>query len=184
MEVTDPGPLSPEQLQQAAAARGAVQKLLRPARIARINAWTLAIFAGLTIVWGLVFGGGLVVGAALAAVAWNEFRGARMLRSLDPEGGRVLGWNQLILAAVIGVYCAFAGARARTAPDASLVELETLMGYSPELIAQLTGALYGAVAVLVGIVQIFLARWHFGAARRVEAFRGETPAWILELVRS
>ena len=181
--MTDPGPLSPEQMDQVATARVALRTMLRPARVARINAWTIAIFAGLTIAWGLVLGGGLVVGAALAGVAWNEFRGARMLRALDAEGGRVLGWNQLILAGVVVAYCVATILRSAAAADPSLLELETLAGLAPGTVAELTTALYVAVAVLVAIVQVVLARWHFGAARRIDAFRSATPPWILDLVR-
>jgi hypothetical protein len=183
--MTDPSPLTPEQKATLAEAATRLKKLMRPARIARFNAWTIGIFGGLTVLWGLVSGGGgLVVGVALLAVAWNEMRGARRLQALDPEGARLLGWNQLAVALVIVGYCAFAIVRARRGPDPSMRELEEAAGISAETVADLTLLIYGSIAVVVALVQALLARYHFGARAAVEAFRRETPAWAIELLGS
>ncbi len=182
--MSDTGPLSAEQKEQIVAASTALHALLRPTRVARANAWTIAIFGVLTILWGLVAGGGLVVGAALLAVAWNELRGVRRLRTLDPEGARILGWNQVILAAVVGGYCAAAIMNAAAAPDPSMAELEELAGFSADLVAEITMVVYGGVAVLVAIVQALLARWHLRAGSRLAEFVAETPPWIVEVLRA
>ena len=46
--------------------------------------------------------------AALAVVAWNEFRGRRQLLEFNPAGATTLGWNQLGLLGMIVVYCLWA----------------------------------------------------------------------------
>jgi hypothetical protein len=169
-------------LEQQAALQEAAARLkvvLRPARIARVNGWTVGVFGALSVLWGLVSGGGgIFVGLALIAIAWNEMRGVKRLSALDPEGARILGWNQLVLGALIGAYCAFTIWHAHLSPDPSMQELEDLGGVPAGLIAQLTTLLYGGVAVVVGIVQLLLARYHFRAAARIRAFVSETPEWV------
>jgi hypothetical protein len=160
-----------------------MKKLVRPARIARFNAWTIGMFGGLTVLWGFASGGGgLVVGLALLAVAWNERRGVRLLEAMDAEGARVLGWNQLLVAVVIAGYCVYAILRARRGPDASMRALEEAAGISSETVAELTLLIYGSIAVMVALVQVLLARYHFRAGAAVDAFRRETPRWAMELL--
>lgn len=162
-----------------------MKTVLRPARVARVNGWTVGVFGVLSVLLGLVSGGGgVVVGLALVAVAWNEMRGIKRLQALDPEGARILAWNQLILGGVVAVYCAAAIARARVSPDPSMKELEELGGIPAGLIAELTTVLYGAVAAIVVIVQALFARYHFKAGEKVAAFRRDTPAWVVELLRA
>jgi hypothetical protein len=181
--VSEPGPLSAEQKGQLAAASAARAKLLRPARIARFNAWTVGVFGALSVVLGLATGGsGALIGIALIAIAWNEARGAGRLSALDPEGARILGWNQLVLAGVVAVSCAAAIAKARTSPDPAMKELEELGGISAGLVSGLTTVFYAAVGVIVALVQALLARYHFRARERVAAFRRDTPDWVLELL--
>jgi hypothetical protein len=180
--VSDQDPLAPEQKQRLAAATVERDRLLRPARLARMNGWSLGIFGGLSILIGLVTGGGgILVGAALVALAWNEMRGVALLRRLDPEGARILGWNQIAVGGVVAVYCAAAIVRSRMAPNASMQELEELAGISGDLMSELTTVFYGSVAIVVGIVQGLLARYHFRAGPRLAAFRRATPGWIIDL---
>ena len=177
--MSDAPGLSPEQRVELQEAAARLKVVLRPARVARVNGWTVGIFGGLSVLFGLVSGGGgIFVGLALIAVAWNEMRGVRMLRALDSEGARVLGWNQLFLGVLIALYCLFTIWHASLSPDPSMKELEDLGGIPAGLVSQLTTFLYGAVAVIVGIVQVLLARYHFRAEARVRAFVNETPEWV------
>lgn len=68
------------------------------------------------------------------------------------------------------------------APDPSMQELVEMAGMPADLVSGLTTILYGAVLVIVILVQALLARYHFGAKARIEAFRQETPRWIVELL--
>jgi len=177
------GGLSAEQRAQLQAARARLGPIDRAIRWATLTFWTLAVFGALTVLWGLVAGaGGLVVGVALLAVAWNERRGRDRLRSLDPQGARILGWNQILLAAVVTVYLGLTIVRARTAPSPSVQELERLVGMEPGLVAQLTALVYGAVIVVVDIVQLFMARFHFRREALVETLRREAPEWVLDVL--
>lgn len=177
-------PLSAGERAELEAARAALKPVDRAARWATMTLWTVGGFGILTVLWGLVSGGGgVVVGAALVAVAWNERRGRDRLRSLDPEGARILGWNQVVLGAVITAYLLAVIVRARTITDPSMQELEALVGLDPDLVADLTTLVYGATIVIVDVVQVFTARFHFARRAMVEAFRRDTPAWVTELLR-
>lgn len=153
--------------------------LLRPARLASVTAGTLFFCGAITVIWGAVAGGGgIITGIALLLVGWNERRGRDRLRALDPEGARILGWNQLVLAGVIAVYGVLAILRAGEPSDPSMQQLEELAGISPEVIADLTRKVYGAVIIAVTLVQSILARYYFRQQGRVEDFRRRTPAWV------
>lgn len=177
-------PLSSEQKEVLAEAATRLKTLLRAARVARVNAWTVGIFGALSVLWGLASGGGgVVVGLALLAVAWNEFRGKSRLQALDPEGARILGWNQLVLAGVIDAYCVMAIYLSRASPDPSVQQLEELAGISQDLVADLTTLFYGAVIAGVTLAGALLALYHFRRRAQVESFRDETPAWAVEILR-
>ena len=181
--MSDASPFTPEQRATLHVAVGRKRALMRPARVASFNGWTVGLFGALSVVWGLVAGwSGVVIGAALLAVSWNELRGARRLQALDPQGATLLGWNQLILGGVIALYCVYSIASARMAPDPSMQEMVEMAGIPADLIGGLTTILYGAVLVIVTLVQLLLARYHFRAKAKVEAFRQETPRWIVELL--
>lgn len=181
-ETFDPAPLSGAQKAALDDAAVRLHTLLRPARIASVNAWTLGIFGALTLIWGVVGGGGVLIGLALLTVAWNERRGRDRLRALDPDGARILAWNQLILAGVVTAYCLVTIVRARLAPDPSLQRLEALAGLPADLVADLTTLVYGSVILVVGFVQVLLARYHARREAPLEAFRESTPGWVVELL--
>ncbi len=176
-------PFSPEQQATLDEARERRRIFSRTERIATLNLWTIGLFGGLTVLWGLVSGGsGLLVGVALLAVAWNERRGRDRLRALDLRGPLILGRNQLVLAGVVGVYCLWAIRRTRMAPDPSMQQLEELAGIPTDLVADLTAAVYGVVLVVVGVIQLLLARYHFRRGPMLAAFRSTTPTWVIDLL--
>jgi hypothetical protein len=151
--------------------------------MARASAWSVAIFGGLSVVWGLLTGGaGVLLGLALLTVAWNEMRGVARLRALDLEGARILGWNQFVLGGVVGVHCLVTIVHSRLAPDTSMQQVVELAGLPSDIVADLTALAYGAVIVGVALVQALLSRYHLRAKTRIAAFRRETPPWVLELL--
>src|SRR5436190_1579699 len=95
-----------EHLQQMLEARGRNRKVRRAIGVAKFDAWATAIFAGLTLlVAGASFSWtGLIVGAAMAFIATQSFRGLNKLTRLDESGARVLGYNQLLFAACLIIY--------------------------------------------------------------------------------
>lgn len=174
------GPLSAEQKAQLGDASARLHRLLRAARISSVTFWTTLGCGAASLVWSLLSaGGGIVVAAALLAVAWNERRGRDRLRALDPHGARILGWNQIAIAGVIIGYSLIALLHARASVDPSL---NALGKGTTAMVAQLTRLIYGAVIFAVAVSQALLARYYFHREPMMQAFRNETPDWIVEVL--
>jgi hypothetical protein len=180
------GPLSAEQRQELARASEQARKLMGAAKVAAFNAWTFAIFAGLSILFGLVGRSfvGLVVGVALAVIARNEFHGRSMLLDYRPGGPRLLARNALWLMGLIILYCLWAIHSARTAPNPSYAQLEEAAGFDQGYITRLTVFGYGAVIVLSAILQGLLSRYYNRRATMLDQYLAETPAWVVEIQRN
>nr|MBC8374347.1 hypothetical protein [Planctomycetota bacterium] len=107
-------PLTDEHLDQLACAKLRAGKVYKACGVATVNGCILAVFSGFSLLFALLavmFGEfdiiGLGMGAALAMLAWGEFRGRAMLRRFEPRASHVLGWNQLSLMAMAIVYAAW-----------------------------------------------------------------------------
>ncbi len=186
MDVVEaPGPLTPEQRQELADAKDRAKPLMGAARWAAFNAWSIGIFAALTIIFGLFSFTAIALGVGLAVVTWNEFRGRRLLVSFDPAGPRLLGRNQLGLMALVVVYALWSIYRVRTHPDADLAQMDQILGGDTSgLVASLTTILYLAVIAATGLGQGFMARYYFKRGPMVEAYVRDTPDWVLDLQRA
>lgn len=180
----DAGGLSPEQRTALADAETGLKSIRRAERVAGINAWTMAIFAGITVLLGLGDPFTMLVGLGLAVISWNEFQGLALLRSLDPVGARRLGWNQI---AIMGLVVGYSGVQIWKAmygaPNESMAELEALAGFEAGWISELTAAAYAAVAVTVSGIQLLTARFHFARGPMLIAWGEETPRWVREVLQ-
>lgn len=148
----------------------------------------MAVFAVVTLAMA-VFGDvvGLVLGVGLGAAAYNELRGAAMLRRFEPRAARRLGYNQLGLGVLIVAYAAWSLIAALRSP--SIVpggstgdpNVDAMIG---QLAGPLTYGLYGGVAAL-GIIAPGLTAWYyFSRARVVNAMVSNTPPWVIEAMRA
>jgi hypothetical protein len=63
-------------------------------------------------------------------------------------------------------------------------EMVEMAGVPADLIGDLTTMFYGALLVIVTLIQALLARYHFRTKPRIEAFLRDTPRWIVEALRS
>ena len=179
------GPLSDEHVRELSAARARSAKVRRAAGIATFNGWTLAVFAAVTVVGGVLGDwAALVLGAALGASAYAELRGAGMIRRFDAAGARVLGVNQLALGGVVllyagwSMYSAAQGAAAMQSVGDAQVDA---------MVQQISGlviyGLYGSIAAFALIVPPLTAWYYFSRGPIVRAMVEQTPAWALEALR-
>lgn len=184
-----PGPLSPAHLHELEAGRRRMKKVRRAASVAVLSGWTLAIFGAMTLL-GVVFGSltSLVLGGLLIGLGVNEIRGGNEIRRLHLRGPRRLGWNQIALAVVIGVYAgwkllvvatgdpleAYGGSTGDADMDEMLTGLTTSISY----------ALYGGVLVVGTLVPILTARYYFSRARHIRAMVDATPDWVVQTLRT
>lgn len=180
------GPLSPEEREELARASERSRKLMGATKVAAFNAWTFAIFAGLSILFGLVDRSlvGLAVGIALAIIARNEFRGRALLQDYRPEGPRLLTRNALWLMALIVLYCLWAIHGATSTPNPSYAQLEEAAGLDQGYISRITAFAYAAVIVLTVLLQGLMARYYHRRTGMVQEHLTETPAWVVEIQRN
>lgn len=177
-------PLSPEQQHALAEANQRAKKILSAANVAAFNGWTLAVLAGVTVLFAVLSPTALIMGAAMGYLAWNELQGRDLLRRFDPEGPRRLGRNQLGVMALIVGYCLWSIYRATTNPMTELEALEEIAGPLTELVTQLTVIVYAVVGVVSVLILGLTARYYLAREKMVRAYIDETPGWIVDLQRS
>jgi hypothetical protein len=180
----DDGPLTPEHRKDLVQATERANKIFGAVKVATFNGWTIGIFAGITLLFALFSATALVVGAGMAFVSWNEFRGRTLLRQFDPQGPRLLGRNQVGFMGLLVGYCLWSIYRTLTNPITQIEGLEEIAGFTAELVTNLTVSVYAMVIVLSVFFQGLNALYYFRRAKHVEDYVRETPRWIVELQRS
>ena len=197
-----PGPISQADLDRLALAAGRWRKVRGAARLAAFNAVSLGMIGGLALLAGVAQvlaalttgrgGGGivgLVLGAVLLAMAGVEHRGRLRLLRLDPAGGRILGWNQVALLAVIVLWCGgkLYAAAAGPNPYEGVIrqnpELAGMLRPIIEAYATLSVVTYVSVIAVSAVFQGFCARRYFAAARHGAATLAATEPWIVRVLR-
>lgn len=186
------GLLSPAQRQSLAQAQKELKKILKAVRVATFNATTSLVLAAISLLFAWLSIESLLIGLGLAAIAWIEFRGRKLLNQLHPAGLRLLAWNQFALLGLITLYCLWAiyqsWASGNRAEEYSQYfqgnpELESMLVPLLDLEKTLSIVLYCCVIGASVIVQGLTALYYFRRLRMLEGYLKLTPAWILDLQR-
>lgn len=185
-------PLSEQHYQALRDAKNGRKKIDFAIGVATFNGWSLGIFAALSaLILPLSFSfSGLLISIGLGVVAWNEFKGRAMLRLLNPQGARHLGYNQIGLGAVIVGYCVWSLLAAVFGPDAYAQviaenpELGQILGSTGDLYRWIAAAVYGGAIVLTIPYQALMAWYYFSRAGHIIRYVEQTPAWVTEFQRS
>lgn len=177
-------PLSEEEKREFARASKQTRSFLKAERAAAVNGWTIGFFAAVTLLFSLSSPVTALLGIGMAVVAWNEFRGRKMIRQLDPRGPQLLGRNQLGFMVLLIVYCLWSIARMHTHSIPGLEELEALVGPVEDLATALATSFYASVIVLTVIFQGLMARFYFARVGMMVAYLRDTPAWVVDLQRT
>lgn len=178
--------LSAAELLELAAARRAFKKIRRAIVVSSFNAWTIAIFGGLTLICGFPSVTGIVGGLLLSGVALIEFRGRSGVRRLDSSAARKLAFNQLVLGVFLVGYALWSLHAAGSAPSPVLPgisdpQLVDLLGPTDGLVRQINELVYGGV-IAIGIgVQGMAALFYFRCERSIRTYLRDTPDWIVRL---
>ena len=183
------GPLTPEHHRELAQAKERSVKIRTAARVAAFNGWVTALIAASSALFTMFSFSivSLLVTVALAAVAYNEFRGRDRLLAFDPGAATLLGWNQLGLLAMITIYCGWMLYTSLTNPNAISPELRQVMdsvGELDELVRYITLVFYGLVIGLSAIFQGLNALYYFTRRKHIEAYVRETPEWVRSVQRA
>ena len=181
---------SPEHLRELELARARFGKIRRAAGVALFNGWTVGVFAALSLLIGLFSLTSLLIGLALAAVTYNEFAGAKMLRGLDLRAPRRLALGQLGLCGVLITYALWSIYSFQTGPspyeEALAVggQATAIVGSIEQLQKTITYAVYGGLIVGSILFQGGTAWYYFTRNKYIHAYATQTPAWIIELDRT
>ncbi|HEX8520862.1 MAG TPA: hypothetical protein VF669_01315 [Tepidisphaeraceae bacterium] len=188
--------LTPDQLREISEARTRVRKIRSAVTLARFDFWGTAIFGGLTVLGSLVSFSlpGLLLGLAMAAVAYFEHHGANDLSNLELTAPRRLACNQLFFAAALLAYAAwtlFYGLNhleqytgliaSQMPPELSDSSMVISINSLTKLILIL---LYGTLAVVALTVQPGTALFYFSREKHLRAYLSQTPRWILDAQRA
>jgi hypothetical protein len=181
---------SPEHLEQIQAARVAGKQIRRAVMYANLSGWSMAIFSVLTMATSFGSVAGWLLGLALGAVAYFEFRGGKQLARLDAAAPKRLAINQLILAAALVLYAAWGVYRAFTGPSSFAEitnsgdpQLKMMLGPVDQLEQAITGAMYVAMMLIGLLVPACTAVYYATRRHHLAAYLKQTPAWIVELNR-
>ena len=182
-------PLTPEHHTQLALAQQRRKKINRAVKVASFNAWSFAVFAGVSLLFAIFSVTSLVAGFLLAGLAYNEFRGRRQLSQLIRLGPRTLGINQVVCCLLIALYCGFkiysemTGAGVYAQSIAASPEIASMLEPIEGLIQTITIATY-ALILIVGVAAQGLTAWYyFSRKRHLDDYLQQTPAWVLDLDR-
>lgn len=177
-----------EQLAAIEHARRRFGRVRRAATVARFSGWSLAIFAGLTILTGFMHLDVLALGAALGGIAFVELRGARAFRRLDDRAAWLLAANQAALAVLLVGWCLYRivgvlvgpGDLARQLDPGSPV-LRSAQSID-QLTATLTALIYGVMLAVVLCVQFGMVVYYATRGPGIRSLRRETEPWVLEFL--
>jgi len=182
--------LSEENLRELAAARTALRKIARAVTVARFDGWTIAIFAGLTLLMGITDVSNIIIGVGLGVVAFVELQGASKLRRLDVAAIRMLGFNQLSLGGLLILYALWrihaessgGGLLASVAESdpQDAQALGTLLSGSHWIVTGFYGILIAVAILGMGGMALF----YFSRRKYLAAYLTQTPQWIIAMQKA
>ncbi len=182
-------PIAPEHMEMLGEANVRARKVLRAAKMAAFNGWTIGAFAALSLPFAFFGIDALVMCLGLGAVAWNEFRGRRMMLAFDLRAPRRLAWGQVGLMALLVCYAAWRIIDSLTGPgyyhEAAGNDpfLQSKLRPYEELYRTLTVAAYGALICFTLLFQGLNALYYWTRRRPLIRYLQTTPRWIVQLQR-
>lgn len=188
-ELPQAGALTAEQLAEIRLARQRGTKITRAAGVAAFSGWTMAVFAGITLLFGLANLVSFLMGAALSVLAYIEVKGSKRIRALDASAPIHLGFNQIALTVVICLYCAWGIIQVVFGPSPYESYLNQ-GGDVAELIQPIDNmnraimsAFYVVLAGISVIAQGCAALYYFTRRRHIVTYLKQTPDWVVEMLR-
>jgi hypothetical protein len=176
--------LTPEQLTVIQQAEQRAKKIKQAVVVARIDGGLTAFF-GIVGILSICLGWvGPVVGLFFFVLAFNSFRCAGKLAKFDVRAPGMLAMNQLYLAAVIIAYALYQLYAGLNGDAGSLKELEQV-GLSgaeiADMMRSITKIIYLSLIAGTVVAQGLTAMYYASRRKYVEAYRRETPPWIIDL---
>jgi hypothetical protein len=182
--------LTPDQLKQIGDARLRSKKIRKGVSVAMFDGWTVGLFGGLTLLFGIFSPVGLILGAGMIAIAYVELRGAKRMRLLDPQSPRMLAWNQVVLGGLLLAYASYSlwtiytGRTDMQTEIAKYPELTDVVGDMDRLSKLIGLLIYGTLMAVAIFGQGGTALFYLSRKKHIEAYLRETPSWIIDAQRS
>lgn len=184
-------PLSQQNMQELAVARAGGKKVRRAIRVALFDGWTLAFFACLTVLFSIGSLPSMMIGVVLGGIAAIELYGASRLRKLDSSACKILGFNQLALAALIIIYAlsqlipmmmGHSALPAEVTSDPATAQLLDSGGYTQIINTVYMG--YYAILIAIAICSMGgLSLYYFTRIKHIRSYLQQTPPWIIDMQR-
>lgn len=182
--------LKPEHLAQLRASSRAQSNIRRAISVAMFDGSTIAIFAGLTLLFGLTDLPSILLAAAMATIAIIELRAAARLKALDLSALKTLMWNQIAFGSLLFTYGAIQLARCLTGPSpyaaalASEPQLQEMLGPVEEIVKLILYAVYGGLMLVAILGQGGMA-WYYASRKKIlQQYLSNTPNWVLDIQRA
>lgn len=174
--------------------------IFRAGGLAAFNGWSLIFFAALTI---LISHDplSLTLTALFGFAGYRELRGRKLLRQLNPAGPALLGYNQILLAAIVVAYCGWCIASALLLPHPEISQASSLIvskqdmsllpaGYRQHIqfwqshVSEIVAGIYGLVILVSLITQGLMAVYYFTRQSALRAYLEDTPEWVVDMQRA
>lgn len=164
------------------------KKIHRMAGVAAFNGWSLGIFAAISIPFAFFSVSSAIITIGLGILAFNEFKGRRMIRAFDPGAGKLLVMNQIGLMTLLVGYGAWGLYKALTDPSPYAEYMN--MGAGTEMIQNIEElrvifsiAVYAGVIFFTLIFQGLNAWYYHRRGKMIQTYIDSTPGWILQFQR-
>lgn len=176
---------------ELAAARKSCRKVRRAVGVAALSGWTIALFAGITLIVGLSTISATWMGLAMIITAFVEFKARERLRRLDSSAARTLGYNQVVLGLLILFYAAWnVDSIIVASPGPLTINFsagDAAFHFEPNnavYIRQFSLLLYGAMGIIAVLTQGTTAWYYFSRDKWIREYVSRTPSWILQIQRA
>jgi hypothetical protein len=186
MVPVEQSPLSAEHLRQMSDAHQRAKKVRRCVSVANFDGWSVGVFGGLTLLFGMFSFWGWFLGGGMLIIAYVELSTASRIRRLEPNAARRLGWNQIALACLLLTYAGWSLYQSIYGPDllasaaAEVPEVADMLVPYSDLARMINVAVYVGLACVAIFAQGGTALFYFTREKHIRAYREQTPAWIVE----
>jgi hypothetical protein len=197
--VTEPIPaipavpaFTPENVAQISEAKQHFRKISRAIAVAKFDAWSVAIFGGLTFIVALASFSvvGAVLGAGMSYVAYAEFTESAKLRKLDPDAPKKLAINQVVLGSLLMGYAIYMllTTHLDVSQYADLAGAGAMGAKMADDLNQMTRLIYHLVYFCLIGIAIFAqggtALYYLSRKKHLMSYLEHTPPWIVEMQRA
>jgi hypothetical protein len=180
--------LTPEHFRELEAARRALRKIRRAVSAAKFEGYTIAIFGGLTVLFGITSVTDVILGLILLAIGVIEIIGAAQLKRLAPRGIRTLTFNQLTFATLILFYALWNLHTEMAHPVGGVTDAEAqALGQIDPSVLSITHEMMLLVYssfILAAIFEAAMAAYFHSRGPLLQQYLAETPEWIISMQKA